>query len=171
MTHVTPSDRSPDRFYALLGRRPEILEAWSRMDEAMMGGSSTLPTRLKEEVRATLAQGIGCRYCASMGAPADDELDRKASLAVGFAELIAQDHHSVDAKTFDILREEFSEEQIVELCAWICFKFGANMLGAITGLEPGTPEQIEAYQTWLAAEGDGESSLLETQDQFSKARE
>jgi alkylhydroperoxidase family enzyme len=171
VTHVTLSDRSPDRFYALLGRRPEILEAWSRMDEAMMGGSSTLPTGLKEEVRATLAQGIGCRYCASMGQPAEGELDRRASLAVGFAELVAQDHRSVDAKTFDVLREDFSEEEIVELCAWICFKYGANMLGAITGLDPGTPDQIEAYQTWLAGEDEAKASLLDTHDQFSKARE
>jgi alkylhydroperoxidase family enzyme len=149
MARISSTDVA-DPFYTVLGHRPEILAAWQGLDQAMMGAGSTLPVALKENVRRALAQDFGCRFCASFGTPPDTPADVQESLALAFVERVTQDHTSVDARTFEVLREEFSEEQIVELCAWICFKLGANTLGAIVGLEPSTEEQRAGYEGWLA---------------------
>ena len=46
---------------------------------ALLGASSTLSPQLKEEVRRTLAQQTGCRFCASLGLPAEDHQGRRES--------------------------------------------------------------------------------------------
>lgn len=151
MARIQLSNVPHDPYYRLLGHRPEILEAWSRLDAAFVDASSTLPAGLKEEARRVLSQKVGCRYCASLGAPGGDADDRRTALAVAFTELVLTDHDAIDDATFDVLREEFSDEQILELCAWLCFKYGSNMLGSILRLEPATPEQAQAYSDWVAA--------------------
>jgi alkylhydroperoxidase family enzyme len=154
VSRVPTSDRSPeDPFYSILGHRPEVLEAWQRLDHVLLGdSSSTLPALLKEEVRRSLAQGIGCAFCASVGGlPQDERPDPKEALAVAFADQVVESRGDVDDSVFDVLREEFDEAQIVELCAWICFKFGANVLGSLMRLDPATAEQAGAYKQLLDA--------------------
>jgi alkylhydroperoxidase family enzyme len=145
------SDVPGDPYYRLLGHRPEILAAWSSLDTAFVGGSSTLPATLKEEVRRVLSQEVGCRYCASLGKPDAGHNDPKVALAVAFTELVLNDQKAIDDAMFAVLREEFSDEQILELCSWICFKYGSNMLGSILRLEPATPDEVKAYNDWVAA--------------------
>lgn len=151
MPRIPLSDVPLDPYYRLLGHRPEILEAWSALDKAFIDGSSTLPASLKEEVRRVLSQEVGCRYCASFGTPRAEHEDRREALAVAFMELVLHDHKAIDDATFDVLREEFSDEQILELTAWICFKYGSNMLGSILRIEPATPDQVQAYADWVAS--------------------
>jgi alkylhydroperoxidase family enzyme len=115
----------------------------------VVGPGSTLPVALKESVRQTIADGMGCRYCASLHTPADRH-DGRESLAVAFTERVLDDPRSVDAATFDVLREDFSDGQIVELCAWVCFKLGANVFGAIMGLERATDAQKALFAGLLA---------------------
>jgi alkylhydroperoxidase family enzyme len=150
MTRVPQSGLSPDTFYATLGRRPEIMRAWQALDEAMMGPGSTLPASLKENVRRALSQDVGCRYCASFGTPTDEPRDVVDSLALTFVRLVTEDHTAIDDSTFTVLGEELTDDQILELCAWICFKYGANMLGALLRLEPSNEEQRASYEGWLA---------------------
>jgi alkylhydroperoxidase family enzyme len=155
MSRVPASDLSPeDPFYAVLGQRPEVLAAWQNLDRTLLGdASSTLPVALKEEVRRSLAQGIGCAFCASVGGdggPPAERPEPKEALAVAIAEQIVENRGDIDDAMFGVLREEFSDQQIVELCAWVCFKFGANVLGSLMRLDPATAEQAEAYQRLLA---------------------
>jgi alkylhydroperoxidase family enzyme len=75
--------------------------------------------------------------------------DQRESLAIAFAERVLDDPRSVNSATFAVLREDFSDEQIVELCAWICFKLGANVFGAIMGLEPATDAQRAMFAEML----------------------
>ncbi|MGH3640296.1 MAG: carboxymuconolactone decarboxylase family protein [Mycobacterium sp.] len=151
MPRIEPTDRSTDSFYAVLGNRPEIADAWAALDKVLLtDGSSKLSTSLKEEVRSGLAQGIGCQYCATVGgAPVTEHVDPRASLAGAFAELVVNNLGKIDDSMFDVLRGEFSNDEIVELCAWICFKFGANVLGALMKLDPATEEQAGAYRELL----------------------
>jgi alkylhydroperoxidase family enzyme len=141
------TDLSDDSFYAVLGTRPEIFQAWKTLDLTLLGDpSSTLPASLKEEVRRNLAQGVGCRYCATVGGgPRAEHPDAREALAVAFADQVVQNNGSIDDAMFGVLREEFTDEQIVELCAWVCFKFGANVLGALMKLEPASEEQLRSY--------------------------
>ena len=90
---------------------------------------------------------MGCEYCASLGAPEDHSGDTRTSLAVGFAELVVADPSGITDAQFDVLREEFSEEEIVELVAWICLvSISGQMFGAVLGLEATSPEEAEEYQ-------------------------
>lgn len=149
MPRIPLSNSAGDPYYRLIGHRPEILTAWAALDVAFLGASSTLSVHLKEEVRKVLAQEVGCRYCASLGLPGRESLDRRESLAVAFAEMVVKDHQGIDQGTIDVMREEFSDPELMELIAWICFKYGSNMLGAITGLEPADDLDAAGYKGFL----------------------
>jgi alkylhydroperoxidase family enzyme len=151
MTNVPPTGpEAPGPMGAILEHRPEIRAAWESLDAALLGPGSTLPVALKENVRRAVAEDFGCRFCASFGSPPTEPADVRESLAIAFAQLAREDHQSIGPATFEALREEFTDAQIVELCTWVCFKIGSNMLGAMLGLEPSTDEQRSAYEARLA---------------------
>jgi alkylhydroperoxidase family enzyme len=62
------------------------------------------------------------------------------------------DHRQIDDSTFEALREEFDEAEIVELLSWLCFKLGANVFGALMSFDPATDAQKEAYAEVVAAD-------------------
>lgn len=153
MPRVKLSNIDADPYYRMIGNRPEILAAWAELDKAMLGRSSSVPVEIKEEARRALSQKIGCVYCATVGGkPADSHADPKMALAVAVAHQIATDYTQIDESTFAALREEFTNEQIVELLAWLCFKFGSNLLGAITKLEPATKAEMKGYNDFVFGE-------------------
>jgi alkylhydroperoxidase family enzyme len=139
-----------DPFYGILGRRPEILAAWAALDETFFGPSSTVPNPIKEEGRRSLAQDVGCAFCASLGEPCDSPSDARGILAASLGDQIAHDHTRIGASTFEELRQEFSDEEIVELVSWLCFKFGSNVFGALMKLSPASEEQVGAYARFVA---------------------
>lgn len=149
MPRIPLSNSAGDPYYRLIGHRPEILKAWAALDVAFLGESSTLSVHLKEEVRKVLAQEVGCRYCASLGLPGRESLDARESLAVAFAEMVVKDHKAIDDGMIAVMREEFTDPELMELIAWLCFKYGSNMLGAITGLEPADGDDVEGYKGFL----------------------
>ena len=51
--------------------------------------------------------------------------------------------------TFEALRTQFSNEEIVELLAWLCFKYGSNLLGALVKLDPATPQEMVGYDKFI----------------------
>lgn len=63
-------DYAADPFYGILANRPEILAAWAGLDKVFFGPGSTVPNSIKEEGRRTLAQDVGCVFCASLGGAA-----------------------------------------------------------------------------------------------------
>lgn len=138
----------------VLGRRPEILAAFGRMDAATRF-HGLLPQDLKETVRRATAGQVGCAYCASLDAGAPPtEADERESLAVAFAQLVAEDPAGVTDAQFDVLRESFTEEEIVELVAFICFVgIAGQMFGAVLGLEAAAPEEAAEYQRVLSRRG------------------
>ena len=71
----------------------------------------------------------------------------RTSLAVGFAELVAADPTGITDAQFAVLREEFTDEEIVELVAWITLvSISGQMFGAVLGLEAASPEEADEYQ-------------------------
>lgn len=135
----------------VMGRSPDILKAFGRLDTTIRF-KGRLPVELKEAVRRATAGEVGCEYCASLGAPKPSYEDRRESLAVAFAQMVADDPRSVDDAMFGVLREEFDEEEIVELVAWTCLvAIAGQMFGVVMGLEATTPEEAEAYQAALSA--------------------
>ena len=65
---------------------------------------------------------------------------------MGVAQLVAEDRASVDERTFDVLREEFTEDEIVELIAFISFVcVGGQTFGNLMDVEPATESEQETY--------------------------
>jgi alkylhydroperoxidase family enzyme len=141
-----------------MGHRPELLEAWENLKHALLGPSSTLSPQLKEEVRRTLAQRTGCQFCASLGLPAGDHATRSESLAVAFADAVAQDHNAISDAQVNLLLDEFTVPQIVELLIWISFEYAGQMFGCLIGDEPATAEQKRAFAAAVAAAADASAS-------------
>jgi alkylhydroperoxidase family enzyme len=133
----------------VIGRRPEILAAFGRLDNTIRF-HGLLPGELKEAVRRATASEVGCEYCKSLGAPLTD-LQRRESLAVAFAQMVAQGPAEITDGQFDVLREEFTDDEI-ELVAFICFvSIAGQMFGAVMGLEAATDDEATGYQSVIAA--------------------
>jgi len=156
MPRVEPAPINPDGnpvsnslLARVMGRRPDILTAFGRLDTTLRF-KGILPLELKEAVRRATAGGVGCEYCQSLGAPEDHSGDTRTSLAVGFAELVAADPSGITDAQFDVLREEFTEDEIVELVAWITLvSISGQMFGAVLGLEAASPDEADSYQQAL----------------------
>ena len=106
MARLSPSARGETTADRVMGHRPEVLEAWENLRAALLGPSSTLPLQLKEEVRRTLAQQTGCRFCASLGRPSPDHATRRESLAVAFADAVASDYTAISDAQVQPLRSD-----------------------------------------------------------------
>src|SRR6056297_2073462 len=98
MPRIAPAGIDGNSFQKQMGHCPEIVEKWFALDETMRFGGRLDP-ELKEEVRRSLAEGIGCRFCASLGAPDPDTRSARTALAVAFAETVFDsfgDLHGID---------------------------------------------------------------------------
>lgn len=139
----------------VMARRPDILDAFGRLDAAIRFHGQ-LPGSLKEAVRRAIAEQVGCDYCVSLAQGCDQEqrpgpADTRESLAVAFAQLVAEDPKAITDSQFNVLREEFTEEEILELVAFTCFvAIAGQTFGAALGLEPAGAEEAAAYQAVIA---------------------
>lgn len=140
MARIPFSNNGATPFQRLLGNNPEILKYWNSLGETF-ASSGRLSPELKEQVRRTLAFGNGCEYCMAKGRPSDVHFDPKESLAVAFADIVLQNHQNIDDSVFNVLREEFDDQEIAELCSYICFTTASQMFGAIMKLEPVVEEK------------------------------
>lgn len=143
MTRIAPTGEHPVEFMQILGHRPELTEKWVELDSELMF-SGALSPRLKHRVQMALATHADCRFCASMVSE-PEEYERRESLAVAFAKLCQADPAGVADSHFDALYEEFSVDEVVELCVVIGFKLGGLVLGAIWALQPGDSEMRAGY--------------------------
>jgi alkylhydroperoxidase family enzyme len=144
-----PEGSNPLTYSAIAGimaRRPEILEAFGRLNRAIRF-EGLLPVELKESVRRATAPKVGCNFCAALGVLDESFASERERLAVRFAEKIADDHKAVGDEDFELLRTGFSDDEIVELTAWICLvTVAGQMFGNVMDVRPATPEEAEAYQ-------------------------
>ena len=135
-----------------MGHRPEVLAAWDGLKHALVGPTSTLSPELKEQVRRALALHTGCEFCASLGLPAAEQPSPRDSLAVAFAEAAAMDHAAISGGQLEVLLEEFTVPQVVELLTWIVFEYAGQMFGALIGDEPATAQERAAFEAAVAGQ-------------------
>jgi alkylhydroperoxidase family enzyme len=150
MPRVTPLDIEENSFFRILGYLPNVAAGWQALDKQIRFGG-TLDPELKEQVRRSMAPGVGCEFCATLGGPPADEVDQKVAVAVAYAQALIADHRELDDSMFDVLREEFTEAEIVELTVWICFMTAGQMFGSIMDVGPATDSDVEAFHTGIAA--------------------
>lgn len=104
---------------------------------------SSLGLREFEAARLRIAQINGCLFCLDWRTDRDgetvpdwyldevadwrnsDRLDDRSRLAAEFAERFAEDHHGIDAAFWKRLRDEYTDEELVELSmsvgSWLTF--------------------------------------------------
>lgn len=111
-----------------------VLQKWNDLAESM-STDGALTKELKENVRRVLAQGNGCAYCQAKGRPLKPE-DIKESYAIAFAEVFLMQRENIADTFFVVLKEVFSDEEISELVAFICFTTAQQYFGALMGLKP-----------------------------------
>lgn len=152
MTRLPLSELGDGTADRIMGHRPELLAAWGDLRLALVGGSSTLSPELKEQVRRTLALRTGCEFCASLGRPAAEQPSRRESLAVAFADAVAMDHAAITDGQLEVLLEEFTLPQVVELLTWIVFEHAGQMFGALIGDEPASADERSAFEAAVAGQ-------------------
>ncbi|MBN8209086.1 carboxymuconolactone decarboxylase family protein [Bacillus sp. NTK071] len=135
MTVINPSNIGDTPFQKLLGHNPKVMEAWSTLGN-VLEVDDLLSSDLKEQVRRTLAQSNGCEYCKAKGKPDPDLFDEKISVAVGFAEVFVKQKGDISSSILDVVKQSFTEAEISELLAFICFTTAQQYFGSIMKLEP-----------------------------------
>ncbi|GAB0168937.1 carboxymuconolactone decarboxylase family protein [Lysinibacillus sp. CTST325] len=135
MARIVESNFGETPFQRLLGHNKGVMEGWNQLGN-VLEKDGLLTSKLKEQVRRTLAQSNGCEYCRAKGKPDPGKFDEKTSIAVGFAEVFLKQNGDIADSIFDILRECFTEEEISELCAFISFTTASQYFGAMMKLEP-----------------------------------
>jgi alkylhydroperoxidase family enzyme len=119
-----------------MGHAPHVLASWSALEDAFFN-QSVLNKELLEQVRRTLAESHGCEYCqAKGGPPSPTQTEFKTSLAVGLAQVYASDHAGIDEKMLNVLREHFTDEELVELVAFMGFMLAGGTFGKVFGIKP-----------------------------------
>jgi AhpD family alkylhydroperoxidase len=142
---ATPLEQGMSR---VLAHSPGVAKA-----VAVFGGSlyqtSALPRRLIELVRLRVAFHNQCRTCMALRyqSALDDgltedlvcslekpceaaDLTAREKAALAYADISSTNHFAIDDRTFDQLREHFSETEIVELGAFIAYFIGFGRLAA-----------------------------------------
>jgi alkylhydroperoxidase family enzyme len=133
MGYIKQSNYGETPFQDVLGHIPELLINWNNLTD-FLTKEGCLSANLKEEVRRVLAYGNKCRYCMAKGRPNMDVKDEETQIATAFASLFLNYRSSINEAHFNILRTVFTERQVVELCAFLCFTTASQLLGAITNL-------------------------------------
>jgi alkylhydroperoxidase family enzyme len=134
MARINESEFGVTPFQRLLGHNKDVLNGWNQLGE-VFEKDMYLSSRLKEQVRRTLAQSNGCEYCKAKGNPEPHLFDQKMSIAVGFAEVFLKQKGDISDAQFNLLREYLSEAEISELCSFITFTTASQYFGAIMKLE------------------------------------
>ena len=134
MTRIKLSEHGNSPFEKLIGHNKIVLDKWIDLEVALFS-ETKLDKNLLEQVRRTIAFENECEYCmVKAGKPNFDLTEKRISSATAFAQFFAIDHKSINDKHFDILREEFTEQEISELCSFISFITACQKLGRIFNL-------------------------------------
>ncbi|MEG0774756.1 carboxymuconolactone decarboxylase family protein [Clostridium sp.] len=141
MARIIYSKEGLTPFQQLLGHNKNILKNWLSLEECLFN-SNTFTFELKEEVRRTLAFNNGCQYCMAKGKPCNDITDSKILIATKIADIISKSNVISD-EYFNLLKNEFSNEEISELLALICFITASQKFGASLDLQPSFQREIK----------------------------
>lgn len=155
MPRIAPANIDGNSYERVMAHRPEILGKWFELD-ALMRFTGLLDAELKEEVRRSLAPTVGCTFCSSLAVAKAEYPDRREELAIAYAQLL-RDPKAIDDAMFDVLREEFTEEEIVELTCWSLFMIAAQGFGAVMGIPTATEQEVGVYEEWRR---DGEAAAV-----------
>ena len=163
----------------VLAQRPDLTAAFLDY-RAAVSAAAQLPARLVELVRLRVAFHNQCRSCmalrsasgAAEGVTEDlvcsletpeeaaDLTDREKA-ALSYADLLATDHLAADDRTFDRLRNHFTEPEIVELGVHLALFVGFGRLSATWDLVDDLPERFHDRTAPVTPWGASDSVVAE----------
>lgn len=146
----------------IYAQRPEIAQAFLAFGRALRE-ERLLPDRLIELVRLRVAFWNQCRSCmavryaegledgltealvCSLERPEEaPDLTDAERAAIAYADLAATDHHAISDETFDRLREDFTEPEIMELLFNVALFVGFGRMGAALHMVDDLPDRYRA---------------------------
>lgn len=135
-SHIPLSNTGNTNYERVMGHAPHVLAPWAALEDVFFS-ASILPQALLEQVRRTLALGHGCEYCqAKGGPPSSGQSELRSSLAVAFAQAYSHDHREIEPSQIQVMREYFSDAELVELVAFISFMWAGGTFGKVLGIKP-----------------------------------
>jgi alkylhydroperoxidase family enzyme len=134
MAYISYSENGTNPLTQLLGHNPELLKNWMALLDSFYK-CSDLDRALQEEVRRAVAYSMGCAYCMSHGCPTEVIEDVKTQAAVDFAKKVVQTYRHITPSDIEMLRQHFSEKEISELCAFVCYGIGLARFGAVLNVD------------------------------------
>ena len=171
MARLTPAPR--EQYEPLFGadaplrtqiyaNRPEIAAKFTEFGQALRD-HHILPGRLLELVRLRVAFHNQCRSCmavryshgledglteglvCSLEKPEEaDDLTDAERAAITYADMMATDHLAITDETFAMLREHFSDAEIMELCFNVAMYVGFGRMGMSLDMTDDLPEGYRA---------------------------
>ncbi|MDP6345937.1 MAG: carboxymuconolactone decarboxylase family protein [Alphaproteobacteria bacterium] len=171
----------PTSFF-MMGRKPSILRAFSRLSREVLGVPGSVPPALKWLVAHVASRSAGCRYCTAHtgttaalrhGVPPEKvaaafEYETNPMFtgaeraALRFAQAAGSQPNMVGRADFDALLEHFDEDAIVEIMAVVSLfgwlnRWNDTMATALEEEPRGFAEQHLAPTGWTVgrhADGD-----------------
>jgi hypothetical protein len=123
------SNEGDTPFEKLLGHNTHILDAWLNLEKTFRD-YGRLHNDLKDEVKKSLISKIEGAPQSFPGENYSAFINKKSSLARAFALLIAEDNAEIDGHVIEMMKEYFSDEEISELCAYICFVIATQKISS-----------------------------------------
>ena len=126
--------KAGDTPFQRLFHSAEIASKWGELSDCL-SEDKLIPKEWKENIRRVLATGNGCQYCQAKGRPAKPG-NMNENTAMAFAEVFLLQREKTGDSFFQVLKETFTDEEIAELIAFICFTTAQQYYGALLGLKP-----------------------------------
>lgn len=134
MTHIPLSNYGTTPFERLLGHAPAILDNWAHLEKALFQ-SNSFDAEFLEQIRRALAYKNVCQYCMEKAGPPDEcDDDSRLAAALSAANKFAIDHTSFGADEINRLKDNFSDEEIIELIAFFSFISAVQRFNSVLGL-------------------------------------
>ena len=148
---VAVSGKPGNSFEQIISNGPNAMARWWSLEEELRF-NGLVDSDIKGEVRRAMAPEAGCKFCASLAPAKDSYPTARESLAVAYSLMLARDPKDLDDSVFDVLREEFSDPEIVELTMWALFMYASQAFGAALRVPAADDEEKVAYAQSRRAE-------------------
>lgn len=135
MAIVELSDKGHTPYDRILGHVPKIYENWIALGDVLKK-EEFLSAELKEEIRKMLAQNNNCLYCKAKGRPEKKFIDDKSIICIGFVDVFITQKGIMSKSSIELLKENLTEQERVELFAYITLTNCQQQFGSLMSLQP-----------------------------------
>ncbi|EEQ78810.1 carboxymuconolactone decarboxylase family protein [Staphylococcus warneri] len=134
MAIINESSIGETQFQKILGHH-HIYKEWNNLANNLEK-TSYLSAQVKEEIRRMLAQKNHCQYCKAKGKPRGIFGNEKEQICIGLVEVYMKVGDRIPHEIIQLLKQNLTKAEIVELFAFISFTNCQQQFGALMKLNP-----------------------------------